>query len=234
MAGKAERFVLSEPVADRGELDQRADVVRQVGPFMHDVERTRIGDLVLGELLDQDKVEPRAAPAPEEVAGAQHDRAHAAIGGFAQPQLDIVPQLALARGRLHRRVLVEHSGHAGAIVVDIAREHQRRAGLLRCFDRGIGKRQRVLCPAGVGRIERVQDDVGAARFFHRHRAVVGLDHVDALRRAPRRARAHQPFDAPAVVAERFGRREAQPPGGAKHQNLTFHAGLLRPAMVGSS
>ena len=66
--------------------------------------------------------------------------------------------------------------------------------------------------------------------FDRDGAVVGLDHVDALRRAPRRARAHQALDAPAGVAERLGRREAQPPGGAKHENLSFHA-VIASAMI---
>ena len=62
--------------------------------------------------------------------------------------------------------------------------------------------------------------------FDRDGAVDGLDDVDALRRAPSGIRAHQPFDAPAGVAERFGRREAQPPGGSEHEDLAPHAGAL--------
>ena len=54
------------------------------------------------------------------------------------------------------------------------------------------------------------------------RSMVSTTSMPAARACPRRA--HQAGHPPAGVAERFGRGEAEPPGGAQHQNLAFHAG----------
>ena len=69
---------------------------------------------------------------------------------------------ALARGRLHRRALVEHRRHAAAVVPDAAGKQQGRAVALGRRDRRIGERQRVLPPFGDRRIERVEHHVAAA------------------------------------------------------------------------
>ena len=223
MAGKAERLERRELRAPLGKPHQRRGVVGQIGPGMHDVERAGIGQALPRHLLADHKVEPGAEPAAVEVSGAQHDRAHAAVGRFLDALLDLDPHRALARGRMHRRALVEHRRHAAAVVPDAAGKQQRRAVAFRRRDRAIGERQRVLLPKRDVRIERVEHHVAAARRLHRLVAGHGLDRLDAARDLRLAARPHQALHGPAGVAERLRCRNAQPSGGAENEDLLAHA-----------
>ena len=148
VAGKAEGRERRQRVANRGKPHHGRGEVRHVGPFMHEIERTRIGDAALRKVLGDHEVEPGAAPGAEKIAGAQDDGAHAALGGFPHALLDDDAQLSLARGRPHRRRLVEHRRHAGAVIVDVAGKQQGRARRFGRLDRDIGERERMLRPLG--------------------------------------------------------------------------------------
>ena len=176
MAGKPERLERAEARALLGEPHQGRREIRQVGPGVLDVERPGIGQAAALDLLGDHQIEPRAAAAAEEIAGAQHDGAHAAVAGLADALLDLDAHRALAGGRLHRRGLVEHRRHAASVVPDAAGKQQRRAVALGRRDGAIGERQRVLPPFGDDRIERVEHHVAAC----------------AARRPPRRASPPRP------------------------------------------
>ena len=88
--------LLGEPHQGRGE-------VGQVGPGVLDVERPGIGEAAASDVLRDHQIEPGAAAAAEEIAGAKDDGAHAAVAGLADALLDLDAHAALARGGLHRR-----------------------------------------------------------------------------------------------------------------------------------
>ena len=189
---------------------------------MFDVERPGIGEAVALHVLGDHQIEPGADPPAVEVAGAQHDGAHAAVAGLLDAVLDLDAHGSLARGGPHRRAFVEHRRHAAAIVPDAAGKQQ---GCAACFcrrDRAIGQRQRVLLPERDVRIERVEHHVAAARSLHRVVAGDGLDRLDAARDLRLAARPNQALHGPAGVAERLRCANAQTPGGAQHENLSAH------------
>src|SRR6476646_8990378 len=95
MAGKSKRLKRAELFPYPGELHRRRDQIGYVGPFMHDIERPRIGDDATLRVLGDDEVEPRSPPGAEEIARAQDDRAHAALGSLAHALLDRHPDVAL-------------------------------------------------------------------------------------------------------------------------------------------
>ena len=52
----------------------RGNEIRQVGPFVHNVERARIGEATMLDIAGDHPVKPgAAAAAAKEIAGAQHD-----------------------------------------------------------------------------------------------------------------------------------------------------------------
>ena len=71
----------------------------------------------------------------------------------------------------------------------------------------------------------MQDHVGIARRIGDGGAVGDIDLQDlgAHGRAAGRARPHQARDRPAGIAERLGRRMAETPGRAEHEDATRHA-----------
>src|SRR5262245_27833053 len=102
VAGKSERGKGCQPFALVDELDHSLRQVGQIGPFVDDIERTRIGQLTRGNLSHDNSVKPGApAFAAEIIAGAQHDRTQTALGGLAQARLDGDADRAFARGRVH-------------------------------------------------------------------------------------------------------------------------------------
>src|SRR5208283_1553237 len=103
----------------------------------------RIGETPRCDLADQYAVEIRTdAGTAEEVATAQDDDAQALVGRVTHARLDGGPDLALARGRAHRGRLIDDGRNAGAIDVEIARKHQRRAVFPRRGDGRLGQWQR--------------------------------------------------------------------------------------------
>src|SRR5262249_4559244 len=89
---------------------------------------------------------------------------------------------------------------------------------------GAGERRRPPCPVRIGGVERVQNDIGAARRRAARVMVerVDLDDLGVGRRAGRAARPHQARHGPAGVTERLRRRVTEPPGGAEHHNTRTH------------
>src|SRR4029079_15208456 len=103
------------------------------------------------DVLGDDEIEPRAAAAAVEIAGAQNDRAHAAVASLLDTLLDLDAHAALARGRMHRRRFVEHRRHAASVVPDASRKQQGRAAAFGWRYRALSEPKRRLAPLGSRR-----------------------------------------------------------------------------------
>jgi hypothetical protein len=139
--------------------------------------------------------------------------------------LDQNPDLAFAGTRLHRSSFRDHGRESLAEIVKIARKQQRRPGLFARVYGRVGERQGQQVPAGIGRVQRMQNHIGVARRLGYRYAVerVRFDHLRALRGACAAARAHQTHDDPAGIPECRSRRIAQSSGCPEHQDPTAHS-----------
>ena len=165
MAGESERLEFTELSARLDQPHQCRSEIGQIGPRMNHVERPRIRQAALLHMTDDHAIEPTAGAfvaAAVEITCAQNDATDAQI-----PQLILErdPQRTLARDRVHRGRFVEYRRHVRAVVVDVAGQHERCSGGACGGDRSFCQLRDQGRPLGVGRIERVQDDVHALRGF---------------------------------------------------------------------
>jgi hypothetical protein len=120
---------------------------------MHGVQRPGVDEAALGDVLGDHQVQPRARAAAEEVAGADDHAVQPACGAALQLGLHRHAQFALARAGALRRVFLQQRRHAGAEVVDVARQHEARMQPLGHRQALLEQRQQFGIPARIGRVD---------------------------------------------------------------------------------
>ncbi|MBU6259675.1 MAG: LysR family transcriptional regulator [Burkholderiales bacterium] len=124
---------------------------------MFEIQRARVGNGTAPEVPGDRLIEPGAAAATVEIAGADDDRAQARCAAALQFGFHRAAQLALARRRTLRRRRGQAGRHRRAVVVDIARQHQPRAEALGQRQALVEQRLQFRVPARVGGIDGVDD-----------------------------------------------------------------------------
>ena len=212
--------------------DEGLGEVGQVGPGMRHVPRARVGQLTLGHRPGDDQVEPAAGTAAEEIARAQHGGAQSA-GRTASRHLgfDGHADAALARVGTLRRVFAQQRRHLLAEVVDVARQHEARSQALRQVHAGGGHRHRLLRPAGVDRVQRVDHDLRARGLRGQGLGLAqrGLHQPHAARHAGRGVAPHLRQHSPASGVESLRGGQAEAAVGAEDED----GGALRGVHGGS-